>query len=739
MTDFIERYCHLTDIVNSYSDIAEPCASDLLNEHGLKESGAELSKTIEILRTEGRSLNIGIIGRVKAGKSSLLNSLFFNGKDILPKAATPMTAALTVISYGERPQAEITYYSGADIAGLRTEYEKYEELYHEYFSKLITDSRFNGNEKKVNREVRSKLKSNQRLDAAHEQYDMMINSGLLSEFASDRVPEIITADASEKLISILNERVGSSGRYMPFTKCVKLSLNIDALRDLEIVDTPGLDDPIVSRTQRTEEYLSKAEVVFIVSPAASFLSQEDFNLMDRLSGVKGEGIREIFLISSMTDTQLYGPEVIEESDHVLSKAVEHVNRQNAEHAVSIFREIDEGSKLQYGQLAQDTLSRLFPTSAIAGKMLASYANKDKWDDELNHIYVDLLHGNYEDSFSDDETAKASLMMLSGIDAIKTKISEIRLRKSEIQNNKCRDLISGRENAFNAVLRDLQYSITAQKHKLENSSLKITALEHEKLYGIKSVAECLINDAFDYSLKTLMSDMRNIFNRERRELMTKVRQDAENEKSTEIRQSSYTTGWWFWKKTHYRSYEVEVIRAGAVKGLLDNLINDLSNKISLAISESHSKWRQLLQSGVVQAFQESMPENYESVIITAGDIRMAVIKQVQAFDLEIPDLSCLSYRSIAPDIEKYSGKLEGSEGDSFIDATLNYLNLVGNGFNDYISKYLAALERQLKEGKNIGEFVFRNLDRRIEAIEEQLKNKEAMLKRFTLLEKDLKSV
>ena len=237
----------------------------------------------------------------------------------------------------------------------------------------------------------------------------------------------------------------------------------------------------------------------------------------------------------------------------------------------------------------------------------------------------------------------------------------------------------------------------------------------------------------------MSDMRNIFNREKRELMTKVRHEAENEKSTEIRQSSYTTGWWLWKKTHYRSYEVEVIRAGAVKGLLDNLINDLSNKISLAISESHSKWRQLLQSGIVQAMQDSMPENYESVIITAGDIRMAVIKQVQAFDLEIPDLTCLSYRSIAPDIEKYSGKLEGSEGDSFIDATLDYLNLVGNGFNDYISKYLSSLERQLKDGKNIGEVVFRNLDRRIEAIEEQLKNKEAMLKRFTLLEKDLKSV
>ena len=77
MNDFVERYCRFTEIVNSFSDIAEPCATDLLNEHGLTESGSDLAKTVEYLKTEGRSLNIGIIGRVKAGKSSLLNSLFF--------------------------------------------------------------------------------------------------------------------------------------------------------------------------------------------------------------------------------------------------------------------------------------------------------------------------------------------------------------------------------------------------------------------------------------------------------------------------------------------------------------------------------------------------------------------------------------------------------------------------------------------------------------------------------------
>src|SRR6218665_917384 len=52
------------------------------------------------LAEDQRLLNIGIIGRVKAGKSSLLNSVLFKGEDILPKAATPMTASLVIITHG---------------------------------------------------------------------------------------------------------------------------------------------------------------------------------------------------------------------------------------------------------------------------------------------------------------------------------------------------------------------------------------------------------------------------------------------------------------------------------------------------------------------------------------------------------------------------------------------------------------------------------------------------------------
>lgn len=41
-----------------------------------------------------RKLNIGVIGQVKAGKSTFLNTLLFNGNDVLPSARTPKTAVL---------------------------------------------------------------------------------------------------------------------------------------------------------------------------------------------------------------------------------------------------------------------------------------------------------------------------------------------------------------------------------------------------------------------------------------------------------------------------------------------------------------------------------------------------------------------------------------------------------------------------------------------------------------------
>lgn len=60
---------------------------------------------------KNRRLNIGVVGQVKAGKSSFLNTMLFNGLPILPKASTPKTAVLTKIEYAPENQLEVHYLS----------------------------------------------------------------------------------------------------------------------------------------------------------------------------------------------------------------------------------------------------------------------------------------------------------------------------------------------------------------------------------------------------------------------------------------------------------------------------------------------------------------------------------------------------------------------------------------------------------------------------------------------------
>ncbi len=85
----------------------------------------ELEKTLKELQDTNRDLKVGIIGRVKAGKSSLLNALIFEGVEVLPKAATPMTASLTILKYAKTLSAEVEFYSPKDILELENEHERY--------------------------------------------------------------------------------------------------------------------------------------------------------------------------------------------------------------------------------------------------------------------------------------------------------------------------------------------------------------------------------------------------------------------------------------------------------------------------------------------------------------------------------------------------------------------------------------------------------------------------------------
>ena len=67
-------------------------------------------------------------------------------------------------------------------------------------------------------------------------------------------------DDFEKLI----EYVGANGKYVTITKSVTIFYPKEYLKGVRIVDTPGFNDPIVSREERTKGFLKEADVVLLM-------------------------------------------------------------------------------------------------------------------------------------------------------------------------------------------------------------------------------------------------------------------------------------------------------------------------------------------------------------------------------------------------------------------------------------------------------------------------------------------
>ncbi|WQX71952.1 outer membrane family protein [Helicobacter pylori] len=285
----------------------------------------ELEKTLKEMQAEDRDLKVGIIGRVKAGKSSLLNALIFEGVEVLPKAATPMTASLTILKYAQNLSTEVEFYSPKDIAELENEHERYVREFNRIVGEEVNkqkekqslsnrakervksfSNKFSRNKsteaapkervlsdeeilEKARRIAKNTLKGDEKLVSSYDQYERMKKSGLLN---TEKLDPRIQANSLQELNQKLLQFVGTNGKFMPYTKAVQISLNNPNLKDLEVIDTPGVNDPIASREERTKALLKDCDVVFIISPSNQFLTDSDMSLFDRVSNK--EGLQEIY-------------------------------------------------------------------------------------------------------------------------------------------------------------------------------------------------------------------------------------------------------------------------------------------------------------------------------------------------------------------------------------------------------------------------------------------------------------
>lgn len=409
---------------------------------------------------------------MKAGKSSLLNALIFEGVEVLPKAATPMTASLTILKYAKTLSAEVEFYSPKDIAELENEHERYvrefnriveEEVKKQKEKQSLSNrakerfknlgNKFNRNksdkeapkervlsDKEINeraeRIAKNELEKDIKLVSSYDQYEKMKKSGL---FNTEKLDPRIQANNLEELNQKLLQFVGADGKYMPYTKAVQISLNNPNLKDLEVIDTPGVNDPIASREERTKALLKDCDVVFIVSPSNQFLTDSDMSLFDRVSNK--EGLQEIYFVASQADSAVLSMSEVEKSNQHLPTAFENAQKTLSSQLNNIMGALIQTYPNQREVFEKAIKNGVILTSGACFSMYKDFKNQASWErnqkTEEYHNALRNLKDFYPDAFNSDDKSKESLLFLSNMGAIEERLKKPPKRKKKSFLKNCK--------------------------------------------------------------------------------------------------------------------------------------------------------------------------------------------------------------------------------------------------------------------------------------------------------------
>lgn len=412
-----------------------------------KEGGNTLLKESSLLR-------IGVVGQVKAGKSSFLNSLFFDGESVLPKASTPMTAGLTVLEYSDKNYFEVEYYAQEDWKGFQDLYD----LYCKIEKEVRSNKDFEGApESFVQKEIKSKTN-----DIQQSAYELVSRCSTTAKRKIGSNPESVEFKGNKDLQAILNQYVGADGEYTSVVKSLHIHLNDERLKGIQIVDTPGVNDPIVSRENRTRQFLYSCHGVFFLSYASRFFDSTDVSFMNTRIG--GQGVNAVVLLASKYDDVLQDqgmqyPDDLDRADEMSRKSLE--KRFHAQSA----------------DIENKNIEIKFDTTSGISYALATKPEAD-WDEMEKHV-AGRMKTIFPSAFSTDEDAKETFLMLANMDVIRQDYLDVLFKqnKDNIIKTKIENYFSLNTINLTKILSDAIERMTDKQKEI--NVLELSALKKQK--------------------------------------------------------------------------------------------------------------------------------------------------------------------------------------------------------------------------------------------------------------------
>ncbi|MGL5126425.1 MAG: dynamin family protein, partial [Fusobacteriaceae bacterium] len=623
------------------------------------------------------------------------------GREILPKASTPKTANLTIIKYSEAQSIEIEFYTEDD------------------FEKIKQDS-------KLDLDISS-------VKVAKETMALLEQTGTDPYKYLGKI-ETIDIPTQKDLEGKLEEYAGEKGKYTAIVKKINLNVNIPELKEIEVVDTPGMNDPVISRTEKTREFMKKTDVVFFLSPTPQFLDKEDMNLLGKQ--LPNEGVQKLILVGSKFDSVMLDSGWDKESyEETIEDAIEDLSRR-AKTEISKYQK--NSNRERINRILEESLPVTF-ISSMAKNWHTK--NEEDYTAEEKNILGELKEIG-ENEWGGFEFTNKILKEMANFEKIDKKFEEVKKNKEVF--------LQGKIDSFFPISQD-QLLDTIELF-LEKSNYHINFLENETIEKIKEQTKSLLSKEFEFknAIETSLGDCLIKLEEEKVKAISKIKVSSSSYSAleekvgtkTHIEKNNVSDSKWYnpfsWGSSHVETSTYTTnYRYIDVSDAVESIIS-YANASSLKLQEFFNESINL--KGLKLSLKRNILGTVDSEKDDFSPEQFKFLVEESVNRIELPILN-IKLAGIGDKItKKFSGEVKGNDISNIKILTQECLDEVYQSLEKKLIFEIETFRKKLEEVKQVlKENILIKVKEDLNVIQVEFENKEQELKIYKELKMILDSI
>ena len=491
----------------------------------------------------------------------------------------------------------------------------------------------------------------------------------------------------------------------------------EELDGISIVDTPGLYDPILSRVDKTKQFMELCDVVFFLSKSTSFLDKNDIDLM--ASQLPKKGVKKVVLVCSRFDDGLR--DTLWNCENIKG-AIDSTKQKLTNYAQQAFINYRNSNIYVNNDIIEQFKHPIFVSSMVENM---SKKPVDEYDKKEKRVYDDLCYKN-------KPTAK-DLRTIGNMDEVKAVFKKVVEDKEKMLEEKAKTFIPvAKEELSDKLVRISNLAAKRREQLLEFDKEKLTEQKKQittQINKMNANLEIVFNDLIEKVERQKLNAISEIraYNRE-------YLQVSEKEGVTthyEIRKESAAVWFkpWTWGTSArvIYSYDEKYQYIDAYDAIenIRNFVEDGKECIEHAFNKSLdvAELKHKLLSIIIENL-DSLGENFD-----ASYYRILVEKTLQGIKIPTIEFPTTQFEDIIT--SEFSGEIKSNSMKS------NFKKVLSDTIYDVREGICKKLEHEVMRFEDVIEELKKNfsvdllgdIQKELNTIIEQSSDKDNKIKRY----------